>query len=104
MTDTLMKQDAHDERWVLRLYVAGSSPRSIDAFVNLQALCEEHLAHRYEIEVVDLIDHPERARSDHILAIPTLVRRLPTPTTKIIGDLSDTTRVLKSLRLPRPAL
>ena len=87
------------ERWLLRLYVAGASPKSIDAFINLKALCDEHLAHLYEIEVVDLIDHPERARSDDILAIPTLVRRQPGPTTKIIGDLSDTPRVLRSLRL-----
>jgi len=85
--------------WLLRLYVAGSSPKSIDAFLNLKSLCDEHLADRYEIEVIDLIDHPERARSDDILAIPTLVRRLPSPMTKIIGDLSDTTSVLRSLRL-----
>lgn len=90
---------APEERWLLRLYVAGSSPKSLDAFVNLQNLCEAHLADRYEIEVVDLIEQPGRARSDDILAIPTLVRRQPPPLRKVIGDLSDTQRVLENLRL-----
>jgi circadian clock protein KaiB len=85
--------------WHLRLYVAGQSPKSLRAFVNLTELCEEHLPGRHEIEVIDLMEHPELARSDDILAIPTLVRRLPAPLRKIIGDLSDTERVLVGLRL-----
>jgi circadian clock protein KaiB len=88
-----------DEMWHLRLYVAGQSPKSLHAFANLKDLCEEHLAGRYVIEVVDLVEHPARARSDDILAIPTLVRRLPEPLRKIIGDLSNTERVLVGLRL-----
>jgi circadian clock protein KaiB len=87
------------EVWQLRLYVAGQSPKSLHAFANLRSLCEEHLAGRYEIEVVDLVDDPSRARTDGILAIPTLVRRLPEPLRKVIGDLSNTRRVLVSLRL-----
>jgi circadian clock protein KaiB len=90
---------AADEVWHLRLYVAGQSPKSLRAFANLKVLCDEHLAGRYEIEVIDLIEHPALARSDDILAIPTLVRRLPAPLRKIIGDLSDTERVLVGLRL-----
>jgi circadian clock protein KaiB len=90
----------HEEQWELRLYVAGQSPKSLRAFVNLQRLCEMHLAGRYEIEVVDLVEHPSLARSDDILAIPTLVRRAPEPSRKIIGDLSDAERVVASLRIP----
>ena len=90
--------------WRLCLYVAGQSPKSLRAFVNLKELCEEHLAGRYEIEVIDLIERPALARSDDILAIPTLVRRSPAPLRKIIGDLSDTERVLSGLHLqPRTA-
>jgi circadian clock protein KaiB len=85
--------------WQLRLYVAGQSPKSLRAFANLKALCEEHLAGRYEIEIIDLVEHPSLARSDDILAIPTLVRHLPVPLRKIIGDLSNTERVLVGLRL-----
>jgi circadian clock protein KaiB len=87
------------ETWLLRLYVAGQSPKSLHALGNLKQLCEEHLAGRYEIEVIDLVEHPSLARSDEILAIPTLVRRLPEPLRKIIGDLSDTERVLVGLRI-----
>jgi circadian clock protein KaiB len=85
--------------WYLRLYVAGQSPRSMRAYANLQHLCETHLSGRYEIEIVDLVEHPALAQSDDILAIPTLVRRLPAPIRKIIGDLSDEHRVLVGLRL-----
>ena len=85
--------------WHLRLYVAGQSPASLDACANLKKLCEEHLAGRYEIEIVDLIEQPTRARSDDVVAIPTLVRQLPAPMRKIIGDLSDTDRVLVGLQL-----
>ena len=85
--------------WRLRLYVVGQSPKSLDAFANLSRVCEEHLAGRYEIEVVDLVEHPERASGDDILAIPTLVRRPPGPLRKIIGDLADTPRVLRGLAI-----
>ena len=88
-----------EETWHLRLYVAGQSPKSMRAFANLKRLCEEHLAGRYEIEVVDLLEHPSLAQSDDILAVPTLVRRMPKPLRKIIGDLSNTERVLVGLRL-----
>jgi circadian clock protein KaiB len=88
-----------DDVWCLRLYVAGQSPKSLSALANLKVLCEEHLPGSYEIEVVDLVEHPSLARSDEILAIPTLVRRLPPPLRKIIGDLSNTERVLVALRL-----
>jgi len=86
-------------RYHLRLYVAGTSPKSLAAFTNLKRLCEAHLANRYEIEIVDLLQHPQIARGDEIVAIPTLVRQLPTPVRKIIGDLSDTERVLLGLEL-----
>jgi circadian clock protein KaiB len=83
----------------LRLYVAGQSPKSLQAFANLQSLCEEHLTGHYEIEVVDLVEHPSRAKSDDILAIPTVVRCLPAPPRKVIGDLSNAQRVLSGLRI-----
>jgi circadian clock protein KaiB len=88
-----------DEVWHLQLYVAGQSPKSMRAFANLTRICEEHLAGRYEIEIIDLVEHPALARTDGILAVPTLVRRLPAPIRTIIGDLSDTERVLVGLRL-----
>jgi circadian clock protein KaiB len=92
-----------DDVWHLRLYVAGQSPRSLHAFANLKNLCERHLAGRYQIEVIDLVECPALARSDDILAIPTVVRRIPSPLRKIIGDLSNTERVLVALRLnPAP--
>jgi len=83
----------------LRLYVAGQTPKSITAFKNLRKICDEHLAGRYHIEVVDLMENPQLAKGDQILAIPTLVRKLPTPLKKVIGDLSDTERVLVGLDL-----
>jgi circadian clock protein KaiB len=85
--------------WHLRLYVAGQSTKSLHAFANLQSLCDEHLAGHYEIEIIDLVERPSLARSDDIVAIPTLVRLSPSPLRKIIGDLSDTARVLGGLRL-----
>jgi circadian clock protein KaiB len=95
---------AEQERWRLRLYVAGQTPKALRAFANLQRICEEHLAGRYEIEVIDLLEHPQLARGDEIIAVPTLVRQLPEPITKIIGDLSDTERVLVGLQLmPAPS-
>jgi circadian clock protein KaiB len=90
---------ADEEKWDLRLYVAGQTPRSVAAFANLKRLCEEHLAGRYHIEVVDLIKHPQLAAGDQILAIPTLVRKLPQPIRKIVGDLRDTERALVGLQL-----
>jgi len=90
------------EVYQLRLYVAGQTPRSIDAFANLKKLCEEYLPGRYNIEVVDLIKHPQLAAGDQILAIPTLVRKLPQPLRKIVGDLRDTERALVGLQF-RPA-
>ena len=97
-TDARM-QPALGDFWTLRLYVAGQTPRSLAALANLKRLCEEHLASRYEIEVIDLVQNPQLARGDQILAIPTLVRKLPAPMRKIIGDLSNTDRVLVGLDL-----
>jgi circadian clock protein KaiB len=90
------------EYWHLCLYVAGQSAKSLNAYANLTRLCEEHVHGRYEIEVIDLAEHPSKARTDDILAIPTLIRRLPEPVRKFIGDLSNPERVLVELRL-RPA-
>jgi len=87
------------ESFRLRLYVAGQTPRSLAAFSNLRKICDTHLAGRYEIEVIDLIEHPQLARGDEIIAVPTLVRKLPEPIKKLIGDLSDTERVLVGLQL-----
>lgn len=83
--------------WELRLYVAGHTPRCVIALRNLERLCEEHLKGQYRIEVIDLLKNPTLARGDQILAIPTLVRKLPTPIKKIIGDLTDAERVLVGL-------
>ena len=86
--------------WHLRLYVVGQSPKSLDALANLKAICEQHLPGQYDIEIVDLIENPTQAAIDDVLAVPTLVRRLPPPFRKIIGNLSDTERVLSYLRIP----
>ncbi len=85
--------------WDLRLYVAGQTARSLKAFENLKRICEEHLSGKYQIEVIDLLKNPQLAKGDQILAIPTLVRKLPEPVRKIIGDLSNTERVLVGLDL-----
>lgn len=85
--------------WDLRLYVAGKTAKSVAAFDNLTRLCEEHLAGKYKIEVVDLLDHPQLAKGDQIVAIPTLVRKLPQPIRKVIGDLSNVERTLVGLQL-----
>jgi circadian clock protein KaiB len=85
------------EIWKLRLYVAGQTPKSIRAFANLKVLCEEHLKGRYRIEVIDLMENPQLARGDQIVAVPTLIRKLPEPVRKIIGDLSNSVRVLVGL-------
>jgi len=91
------KTDATKEIWSLRLYVAGQTPKSIAAFANLKKICEEHLAGKYKIEVIDLLKNPQLAKGHQIVAIPTLVRELPEPLKKIIGDLANTERVLVGL-------
>jgi len=93
------KSPGEGEVWQLRLYIAGQTPRSVAAFANLKKICEEHLQGRYNIEVVDLVKHPQLAAGDQILAIPTLVRKLPQPLRKIVGDLRDTERALVGLQL-----
>jgi circadian clock protein KaiB len=92
-------EKAPSARWELRLYVAGQNPKSLTAFANLKKICQEHLEGQYHIEVIDLVKNPQLAKGDQILAIPTLVRKLPEPIKKIIGDLSDTLRVLVGLNL-----
>jgi len=87
------------ERWNLRLYVAGETPKCVQAFEHLKRICEEHLQGRYSIEVVDLLKNPTLANGDQIIAIPTLVRQLPPPVKKIIGDLTNTERVIVGLNL-----
>ena len=91
-----------NEVWSLRLYVAGQSPKSVAAFANLKKICEEYLPGKYEIEVIDLLEQPQLAAGDEILAIPTLVRKLPEPLRKIVGDLRNTERTLVGLNL-RPS-
>lgn len=88
-----------EEKWKLRLYIAGNTPKSIAALVNLKKYCEQHLSNRYEIEVIDLLINPQLAAGDQILAIPTLVRKVPVPVRKIIGDLSNEEKVLVGLDL-----
>jgi circadian clock protein KaiB len=88
-----------DDKWALRLYTAGQSPKSLAALENLKRVCEEHLAGRYSIEVIDLLKNPRLAKDDQIVAIPTLVRKLPEPLRRIVGDLSDTERTLVGLQL-----
>lgn len=90
-----------NDAYTLRLYVAGETPKCLAAFANLKKICEEHLAGQYQIEVVDLLKNPKLALGDQILAIPTLVRKLPEPVRKIVGDLSNTERVLIGLDLLR---
>ena len=95
-------QPGTQKSYILRLYVAGQTRKSLTAFANLKKICEEHLRGRYRIEVIDLLENPQFAKGDQILAIPTLVRQLPPPLKKIIGDLSNTEKVLVGLDL-RPA-
>lgn len=97
---TARKKDQSDSSvWELRLYVAGQTPKSLAAFANLKKICEEYVPGMYKIEVIDLLENPKLAKGDQILAIPTLVRKLPEPVRKIIGDLSNTERVLIGLDL-----
>jgi circadian clock protein KaiB len=93
------RKQAGGERWELRLYTAGQTPKSLAAIKNLQKVCDEHLAGRYDIEIIDLLKNPRLAKDHQIVAIPTLVRKLPDPMRKIIGDLSDTERTLVGLQL-----
>jgi circadian clock protein KaiB len=97
VTETAGAPDAGT--WQLRLYVAGPTANCVKAFANLKRICDENLAGRYQLEVIDLLKNPRLAAGDEIVAIPTLVRRLPTPVRKIIGDLSNTERVLVGLQL-----
>jgi len=100
MQQTLVAQTARDSSsFVLRLYVAGQTPKCMRAFSNLKRICEQYLTNRYRIEMIDLLDNPALARGDQILAVPTLVRRMPEPVRKIIGDLSNTQRVLAGLSI-----
>lgn len=92
-------QNSAEEKWELRLYTAGQTPKSVTAFANLKRLCEEHLKGRYSIEVIDLTRHPQLAAGDQIVAIPTLIRKLPEPLRRIVGDLRDTERTLVGLQL-----
>jgi circadian clock protein KaiB len=99
-TPNPMKADEEDEEeWILRLYVAGQTHNSLIAFENLKKICEEHLEGRYRIEVIDLLKNPQLAKDHQIIAVPTLIRKLPEPMKKIIGNLSDTERVLVGLEL-----
>jgi circadian clock protein KaiB len=97
------RNPVNSDKWELRLYTAGQTPKSLAAIKNLKKVCEEHLAGRYEIEVIDLLKNPRLAKDDQIVAIPTLVRKLPDPVRKIIGDLSDTERALVGLQLRQQA-
>ena len=102
MSAEAMRAAADEERWILKLYTAGQTPKSLAAYENLKRICEQHLPGRYQIEVIDLMKNPRLAKEDQIVAIPTLVRKLPDPLRKVIGDLSDTDRTLVGLQL-RPA-
>jgi len=93
------KAAAEKDKWILRLYVAGQTQKSLTAFKNLKAICEQQLEGKYEIEVIDLLLNPQLCRDDQILAVPTLVRKIPKPARKIIGDLSNTEKVLVGLDL-----
>lgn len=97
--DTPTETTADEEVWELRLYVAGQTPKSVAAFANLNKLCEEHLPGRYKIEVIDLIQQPQLAAGDQIVAIPTLIRKLPPPLRRIVGDLRNRERTLVGLQL-----
>lgn len=90
-----------ETNWRLRLYVAGQTPKSLTAFSNLKRLCEEHLSGKYDIEVIDLVENPQLAQGDQIVAVPTLVRKLPEPFKRVIGNLSDAERFLVGMDLKR---
>jgi circadian clock protein KaiB len=94
-----VRREARPEKWHLRLYVAGQTARSLTAFSNLKQICEQHLVGRYEIEVIDLSKSPQLAQTDQIIALPTLVRKLPMPIRRIIGDLSNLERIMVGMEL-----
>jgi circadian clock protein KaiB len=103
IADALTEAAAANESYVLRLYVTGMTPRSSEAFASIKAICEEHLKGRYDLEVIDIYQHPQLARDEQIVAVPTLVKSLPAPLRRFIGDLSDRERVLVGLDLrPKP--
>ena len=95
--DNDLKASSLDERYVLRLYVAGTTPRSARAVVNVRRICDEHLAGQYDLEVIDVLRHPEKAVEGQVLAAPTLVKHLPLPIRRFIGDMSKTERLLAGL-------
>ncbi|HEY9707404.1 MAG TPA: circadian clock KaiB family protein [Oculatellaceae cyanobacterium] len=97
-------EQSEPEMWLLRLYVAGQTPKSITAFANLKKICEEYLKGQYRIEVIDLLENPQLAKQDQIVALPTLVRQLPPPLKKIIGDLSNKEKILVGLNLEKVQL
>ncbi len=97
--DTETKNGSPAEKWELRLYVAGNSPRSLTAIRNLSRICEQHMPGRYKIEVIDLLKTPRLAKEHEVIAIPTLIRQLPAPIRKIVGDLSDTHKTLVGLQV-----
>jgi len=98
-----LAKKAARETWALRLYVAGQTPKSLTAFANLKRMCDEHLPGRYKIEIIDLLQQPQLAQADQIVALPTLVRKRPEPARRVVGDLSNTERVLGRIDLkPRP--
>lgn len=92
-------ENNNEDKWILKLYVAGNSPRSVTALNNLKRICKEHLEGKYSIEIVDLVKNPKLGKDDQIVAIPTLIRQLPPPLKKIIGDLSDSEKVLVGLNI-----
>jgi circadian clock protein KaiB len=96
-----LASESSDERYVLRLYVTGMTPRSTEAIATIKAICEEHLQGRYDLEVIDIYQHPQLAKDEQIIAVPTLVKKLPAPLRRFIGNLSDQERVLLGLDLRR---
>ena len=101
MFEKALAESSCEERYVLRLYVTGMTPRSTEAIAVIKSLCEEHLRGRYDLEVVDIYQHPALAKDEQIIAVPTLVKKLPAPLRKLIGNLSDRERVLLGLDLRR---
>ena len=93
----------HQDRYILKLYVAGQSPKSLNAIANIKKICEQNLQGRYQLKVIDLYQQPQLAQGDQIIAVPTLVRKLPPPLRRIIGDLSDSERVLVGLDIQNKA-
>jgi circadian clock protein KaiB len=102
VSDTALEADPDSAQYRLRLFVTGTTPRSARAIRNIRAICEEHLAGRYDLEVIDIYQHPEHVRAEQIVVTPTLVKQLPMPVRKLIGDLSDTARVLAGLDIVVP--